>query len=106
MPSPPKRQRFPSKKEILSYIQENPNKVGKRDIARAFGLIGAQRVKLKDVLRDMKTEGLIAQGRGRRFAEKGTLPDVTVLTVIGTDNDGDVLAKPKDWDGEDEPPLI
>jgi ribonuclease R len=106
VPSPPKRQRFPSKKEILTYIQENPNKVGKRDIARAFGLIGSQRVKLKDILREMKTEGLIAQGRGRRFAEKGTLPDVTVLTVIGPDKDGDVLAKPKDWNEEGEPPLI
>jgi ribonuclease R len=108
VPSSPKlkRQRFPSKKEILSYIQENPNKVGKRDIARAFGLIGSQRVKLKDILRDMKDEGLITQGRGRRFAEKGTLPEVTVLIVIGPDKDGDVLAKPKDWDDEGEPPLI
>lgn len=108
MPSSPKtkRQRFPSKKEILSYIQENPNKVGKRDIARVFGLIGSQRVKLKDVLREMKAEGLIDQGRGRRFAEKGTLPDVTVLEVIGPDKDGDVLAKPYNWDNEEDPPLI
>jgi ribonuclease R len=106
VPSSPKRVRFPSKEEILSYVRDNPGRTGKRDIARAFGLIGAQRVKLKDLLREMKTDGLLDQARGKTFSEKGTLPNVTVIEVIGPDADGDLIAKPLNWENDGSPPLI
>jgi ribonuclease R len=106
VPSSPKRARFPSKEEILSYVRDNPGRTGKRDIARAFSLTGAQRVKLKDLLREMKADGLLDQARGKKFSEKGTLPNVTVIEVIGPDADGDLIAKPLNRDNDDTPPII
>ena len=49
--------RIPSKSEILDWIAENPAKGGKRDIARAFGIKGSDRVALKAVLRELKDQG-------------------------------------------------
>ena len=43
----------PSPEEILRYLAENPDRSGKREIAKAFGLRGEDRVWLKDVLRDL-----------------------------------------------------
>ncbi len=106
MPSSPKRSRFPSQEEILSYIRDNPGRTGKRDISRAFSLIGAQRVKLKDLLRKMKVDGLLDQARGKKFSKKGALPNVTVIEIIGPDADGDLTAKPLNWKSKDTLPLI
>ena len=39
--------------EILDWIAENPTATSKRDIARAFGIKGTDRVELKRVLREL-----------------------------------------------------
>src|SRR5690606_12492520 len=52
-----KDQYRPSRDEILRYIAENPDRAGKREIAKAFALRGDDRVWLKDMLRDLEDEG-------------------------------------------------
>ncbi len=47
----------PTREQILAYITENPDQAGKREIAKAFGLRGADRVWLKDMLRDIVAVG-------------------------------------------------
>ncbi|MEX0758270.1 MAG: hypothetical protein WD100_01700 [Tistlia sp.] len=42
---------FPTKEEILTYLREAPTPVGKREIARAFAIKGADRQRLKSVLK-------------------------------------------------------
>jgi ribonuclease R len=42
----------------------------------------------------------------RPFRRSGTLPEVTVIQVTGTDPDGDAVARPVSWDGDGPPPLI
>lgn len=99
---------FPSREELVRFIHESPKRVGKREIARAFGLNADQKIELKKVLRELETDGTLQRGRGRRFAEPGSLPDVTVVQVSGIDMDGEIFAKPVSWD-EDEagpPPKI
>ena len=54
---------IPSKTDILAFIADNPTQAAKRDIARAFGIKGADRVLLKQVLREMEAEGLLAKRR-------------------------------------------
>ncbi|MGB3387052.1 MAG: hypothetical protein WBA88_03620, partial [Pseudaminobacter sp.] len=44
----------PSRDDILRYIADNPDKSGKREIAKAFSLKGESRVWLKDLLRDLQ----------------------------------------------------
>ena len=97
---------FPSREEILKYIEETPGKVGKRELARAFQLDGGQKLLLKKELKKLGDEGLIERGHGRRFKQPGVLPSVTVLEIAGTDLDGEILAKPVNWELDTPPPVI
>ncbi|MFQ3252673.1 MAG: ribonuclease R [Loktanella salsilacus] len=96
---------IPSKTDILAFIADNPTQAAKRDIARAFGIKGADRVLLKQVLREMEAEGLLAKRRSSyRDAQK--LPPVSVLLVEAPDADGDIYARPVDWKDAAPPPRI
>jgi ribonuclease R len=95
---------FPSKEEILRFIQQSPGRVGKREIARAFRLDARQKIDLKRVLRDLKDDGSLRRGRGQR--RDGALPNVGVIEITGVDADGEVLARPIDLDQETKPPTI
>ncbi len=95
---------FPSREQILEFIQQNPQRIGKREIARAFNLNPEQKKTLKKVLRDMQDDGSVQRGRGRRFSEPGTLPPVSMVVVSGIDVDGDVLARPLNWNTENDGP--
>ncbi|MHA1517916.1 MAG: RNB domain-containing ribonuclease, partial [Alphaproteobacteria bacterium] len=91
--------KLPSKQEIVDFIESSPAKAGKREIARAFGVKGADRITLKNLLRDMAEEGLITGSR-RKLTRPGTLAPVTVLEIMGRDQDGEFVAKPATWDDE------
>lgn len=94
----------PTKQQILAYIEEAPGRVGKRDLARAFQLHGSDRVWLKEVLRELESDGLLERKRGRRVSAAGRLPEVTVVRVDHIDEDGEVIAFPASWPEEDAPP--
>jgi ribonuclease R len=72
--------KLPSKQEILDFLQAASAKVGKREIARVFG-VSADRIALKELLRDMADDGLIAGSR-RKLERPGSLPSVTVLEIV------------------------
>ena len=95
---------FPTREQVLEYIRDSGGPVGKREIARAFNLGGADRIQLRDLLRNMKKEGLLP--RNRRHRPAGALPEVTVIEVTSVTENGDVLAAPIRWDGDGEPPPI
>ncbi len=97
---------FPSKSQILDWIRDNPGAVGKREIARAFGVKGADRIELKRMLREMQADGQITRPERKRYTEAGQLPPVSVLIAGEPDHLGDLLARPQSWDGEDAPPKI
>ncbi len=94
---------LPSRAQILDFITTAETSAGKREIARAFGLHGADKIALKALLKDMADEGLIDSAPGRAFHKMGGLPKVTVMRV--TDIDGDsVIAIPESWQAEGVPP--
>ncbi len=95
---------MPSREDVLTFIEQNGGHADKRQIARAFGVSGHDRIALKRLLRDLAEEGLIEGGK-RRFVRAGDLPPVTVLKVTGRTDDGDLTAVPTTW-SEDlgEPP--
>ncbi|MEM7192425.1 MAG: RNB domain-containing ribonuclease, partial [Pseudomonadota bacterium] len=93
---------LPSKKEILEFLETSEAKAGKREIARAFGIKGADRIGLKALLREMTNEGLLAGSR-RKLSRPGQLPSVTVLEIYSRDDDGEFLARPASWDDESGP---
>lgn len=99
-----KERPFPSRDKILEFIQESPKRVGRRDIARAFHLGANHRAQLGKVLAELKADGSLKARRPRRRRAK--LPQVAMLRITGTDADGDLLARPLDWDEDSAPPLI
>ena len=107
-PQRPKQKRapLPTKDELLQYIRDSAVPLGKRELARAFRLGGAERIQLKSMLKELHEEGALGRERGRRFASPGRLPEVTVVEITGPDTDGELLAKPLAWDGEAPPPRI
>ncbi|MEM9269512.1 MAG: ribonuclease R, partial [Pseudomonadota bacterium] len=87
---------LPSKTEVLDWIRSNPGHASKRDVAKAFGIKGAERIDLKRILRELEADGLIQRDR-KEMRDPDTLPPVAVLHVTGLDADGEVLAEPVTW---------
>lgn len=97
---------MPSKEQILEFIQTSDKPAGKREIAKAFGLKGQEKITLKRVLKDMGEEGMI-DGKKTAYHRLGGLPKVTVLKVVEID-DGEAIAEPENWapDAPGKPPRI
>jgi len=93
------RNSLPSRDELLAFIREHSGNVGTREIARAFGAKNADRAELKRMLRDL-TEGGHIDRRRKKLHRPGTLPPVVVADVTGRDSDGELLARPTEWDEE------
>jgi ribonuclease R len=55
---------------------------------------------LKRILAEMAVDGTLA-GDKKHLREKGKLPPVTTIEVTGRDSDGDLIAKPLQWDEDD-----
>ena len=96
---------IPSQAEILEWIRAHPEKSSKRDIAKAFGIKGAARIDLKQMLKELQTEGHIMQRR-QRFNDSNSLPPVSVLQMLGPDEQGDMFAVPLEWEGAGHVPKI
>ncbi|MDE2620752.1 MAG: VacB/RNase II family 3'-5' exoribonuclease [Sphingomonadales bacterium] len=104
--TPPRKPRLPqglpSRQQILDFIAQSDEPAGKREIAKAFGLKGQEKIQLKALLRDMADEGLI-DGNRTAFHRMGGVPRVTVLRVIEIE-DGEPIAIPATWQPDDATP--
>ncbi len=105
-PSKKKPPPLPTRDEVLTFIRESPQPVGKREIARAFHLKGSDKIPLKALLKDLAAEGLLDRQAKRKVAARGALPAVAVIEVTGLDEDGELLARPAAWDSPEAPPTI
>ena len=93
---------LPTRKQILAFIEQSNEPAGKREIARAFGLKGSEKIALKALLRDMTDEGLVDLAPGRAFNKMGGIPKVTVLTIVEV-NGNTLIAVPEQWEAEGIP---
>ena len=96
---------LPTKDDILRWVEDNPTLASKRDIAKAFGLRGADRVELKRLLKELEDEGHLEK-RKKTYRDPERLPPVTVLEVAGPDDAGDLFARPLEWHGEGVEPRV
>jgi ribonuclease R len=90
---------------VLESLAKEPHAT-KRDIARALGVKGADRIALKRILKELESEGVVGKGARRTYVRAGALPEVTVLEISGQDPDGELLARPTHWEHETPPPQI
>ena len=95
-----------SKRDILAYIRDHADGVGKRELSRDLAIGAKKRNWLKNQLTALLNEGMIALNRNGVYIAAQTLPRVAVLKVTGTDAGGDALAVPINWQEDREPPLI
>ncbi|WP_211371421.1 ribonuclease R [Altericroceibacterium indicum] len=93
---------LPSREQILEFIQTTDKPAGKREIAKAFGLKGQEKINLKKLLKDMAEEGLI-DGKRTAYHRMGGVPKVTVLKVMEIE-DGEAFAIPESWSPESATP--
>ncbi|MDF0602321.1 ribonuclease R [Psychromarinibacter sp. C21-152] len=96
---------LPTKQQILDWISENPTQTNKRDIARAFGIKGQQRIDLKRMLKELEADGHLEKRR-KTYRDPEKLPPVSVLRVEPPDADGDLFARPLEWQGEGPEPKV
>ena len=93
------------KARVLELLGTNPG-ANKRDLAKLLGLKGSDRIHLKRVLKELEQDGAIAGNKKRGLTRKGELPEIAVVEITGTDDDGEYLARPLQWDGDEAPPAI
>lgn len=96
---------LPDREAILAFIRQSPSSVGKREIARAFHLKGAEREALKQLLAEMEEDGLLDSGPGRSLHMGGGLPRVAVLIVESAEG-ARIRARPERWGHDGEPPEV
>ena len=106
MPRKAKSGGLPTRQQILDFIASSGQPAGKREISRAFGLSGHDKILLKALLKDMADEGLIDSSPGRAFHKAGGVPKVTVLRVAEIDDGGNVWAVPEQWHAETPAPKL
>ncbi|MEQ9814294.1 MAG: ribonuclease R [Azospirillaceae bacterium] len=98
---------FPTRAEIVAFVNEHDTPVHKREIARAFHIHDAEdKRRLKALLKELQDEGRIGRDAGKRLASPEALPAVMVLTVVAVDLDGETIAAPTNWRREGAPPRI
>ena len=90
---------------VLDHLAAHPGDT-KRDLARLFKLKGDERRALKQILSELKDEGVIEQGRKKSYVPAGALPEVAALEIFGEDPDGDLLGRPIEWTGTEPPPSV
>ena len=93
---------MPSREQILEFLQTSPTVAGKREIAKAFGLQGQEKIALKALLKDMAEEGLI-DGKKTAYHRMGGVPKVTLLRIAEID-EGEPFAIPDAWSPDDGAP--
>jgi ribonuclease R len=84
-----RRGRVPEPGDVLSYLEQSEGAASEHELARAFGVKGRDRFRLKRVLRELE-DGGAPRSRGRR---SGAPPSVAVLDVAALDADGEPLAR-------------
>lgn len=94
-----------SSDDILRFLADSPTPLTKREIARAFDIKGDGRIILKDMLRELEDRGAIIKQAGQAYTIPKALPHVSVIEITDIDADGDLFAKPTEWDEATQGPL-
>jgi ribonuclease R len=86
-PKRPFKQSLPTEADVAAFIANAPGKVAKRDVARAFGVKGKDKLALKAMLKSLRPAKTAANG----------LPPLVELEVVEIDTDGEAFGKPLLW---------
>lgn len=105
-PAPKHGAALPSAEALRDFIAEAGTRLGKGDIARAFGVAPKHRQALRAMLRGLEREGALVRAGGRRIRAAEALPERCVVEITGTDRDGDPMGRPVPWTQPGRPPIV
>lgn len=98
---------LPTIEALREFIHSSETPLNKRDIARAFGIKGQEdRVELKRLLRELAEEGGVEKESGKTYKASEALPETGLVEIVGLDVDGELTAKPLQWQGRGPAPVI
>lgn len=97
---------FPTKEQVVEFIENSSGRISKREIARAFHIRGDDRKILKAMLNELKADGQLVRQTGGQLRGAEELPNVTVVVITEIDKYGDLVAKPNQWEENTKPPPI
>jgi ribonuclease R len=97
---------LPSREAIKSFLADAKDKVGLREIARAFGVGPDQKKALRGLVRSLETDGVLERAGPKQFRDVNNLPENAMVQITGIDRDGEALARPVNWSGTGRPPII
>jgi len=107
--TPHKREReqgLPTREQVLEFVSSATTPIGKREIARAFNIKGADRIPLKQMLKKMAEDGLLEKRENKKVNRAGELPPVSMLEITHRDVDGELVARPMEWRSDEPAPAI
>jgi ribonuclease R len=89
----------PTRETLLAFLATAGEGVGKREIAKAFGVKGADRPALKQLIHQLEDEGVLAKA-GRKAFQRADLPPASGLfEIVDLDPDGELMARASGQDG-------
>ena len=96
---------LPTKQQILDWVADHPDAASKRDISKAFAVKGQEKIELKRLLKELAAEGRLERRR-KTYRDAEHLPPVTVLKLLAPDSNGDLFARPMEFQGDGPVPRI
>ena len=92
---------------LMELIREKPDRMNKRDIAKALGIKGDDRRELRMELKAMVEEGVLTMSQEKKtYREAGALPGVLVIVATKIDEHGDLVGEPENWRGDIKAPQV
>jgi ribonuclease R len=92
---------LPSPQELLDYIQQHKGEVNRRDIAKAFGIKGQDRVALKTALRELAQNPAI-QKRGKRYTSLESTSSLITARIVKITEDDELIGVPEEGEVRQE----
>lgn len=84
---------FPDKETVLAFLKENPTATTKQDIARGLKVKGRERHTLREILKELETDGTLTKTGKRAWAQSDQPPPTCVVRFERTNEDGDLIAR-------------
>ncbi len=101
--------KLPTKEQIIKILENFGVAMTKRDLITAFNIKGEDlRIAFKKLLKELEQEGVIIKDIGKSYKVADALPPVCVVEISDIDVDGDLFARPTDWQEalQGQPPRI
>ena len=92
---------------LMELIREKPDRLNKRDIAKALGIKGDDRRELRMELKAMVDAGVLTMSSEKKtYREAGAMPGVLVIVATKIDEHGDLVGEPENWKSDDPAPQV